>query len=317
MYAGVLFALLAGLMWGLIFVAPALLPDYPAALMSVGRYLALGVISLPLAWYSRRALRELTRADWIEAFKLSAIGNLIYYFCLSGAIQRAGAPVSTMIIATLPVVIAIAANLLYSRQDGKLSWWRLAPSLLLIAAGLTLVNLAEMSAGMAADSLPDYLAGIGLAVLALLCWTWYPLRNARWMRRNPTKKGTTWATAQGLVTLPLSLIGLLLLSGQMALSNDPLPLPFGPRPQVFIPLMIAIALFCSWLGALCWNEASQRLPTVLLGPLTVFETLAGLAYIFILRQTWPPLLTLAGVACLMAGVIYAMRSKPKPVVVKI
>lgn len=36
--------------------------------------------------------------------------------------------------------------------------------------------------------------------------------------------------------------------------------------------MLAIAVLCSWVGALCWNIASQRLPTVILGPLIVFET---------------------------------------------
>ena len=34
MLTGALFALAAGLMWGLVFVAPLLLPDYPAALLS-------------------------------------------------------------------------------------------------------------------------------------------------------------------------------------------------------------------------------------------------------------------------------------------
>ncbi len=54
----------------------------------------------------------------------------------------------------------------------------------------------------------------------------------------------------------------------------------APRPLVFISLMVAIAVLCSWVGALCWNVASQRLPTVILGPLIVFETLAGLLYTF-------------------------------------
>jgi len=45
MTAGVLFALTAGLMWGLVFVVPLLLPDYPAMLLSVGRYLAFGLIA--------------------------------------------------------------------------------------------------------------------------------------------------------------------------------------------------------------------------------------------------------------------------------
>ena len=115
--------------------------------------------------------------------------------------------------------------------------------------------------------------------------------------------------------LPLALLGYLAVCGQLALSEPAFALPFGPRPEVFIPLMLVIGVFCSWLGALCWNEASQRLPTVLVGPLIVFEILAGLAYTFLLRQAWPPLLTLAGIVCLIAGVVYAMRIKPQPVVV--
>ena len=50
MISGVLYALLAGLMWGLIFVGPLIVPEYPAMLQSMGRYLALGVIALPIAW---------------------------------------------------------------------------------------------------------------------------------------------------------------------------------------------------------------------------------------------------------------------------
>ena len=48
-------------------------------------------------------------ADWIEALKLAAIGNIVYYLFLASAIQRAGGPLPTMIIGTLPVVIAGAA----------------------------------------------------------------------------------------------------------------------------------------------------------------------------------------------------------------
>ena len=78
MLTGTLFALAAGLMWGLVFVVPVLLPEYPAALLACGRYLAFGLIALPLAWLGRAGLRELTRADWAEALRLSLVGNLLY-----------------------------------------------------------------------------------------------------------------------------------------------------------------------------------------------------------------------------------------------
>ena len=146
MWAGTLYALAAGLMWGLVFVGPLLLPEYPAALQSVGRYLAFGLIAIPMAWLDRKALRQLSRADWIEALKLAAIGNLLYYLCLASAIQRAGGPVPTMIIGTLPVVIAVSANLRNARRDGRLPWKRLAPSLALIALGIACVNQVELQA---------------------------------------------------------------------------------------------------------------------------------------------------------------------------
>ena len=314
MISGVLYALLAGLMWGLIFVGPLLVPEYPAVLQSMGRYLALGLIALPLAWLGRARLRQLGRQDWLTALALTMMGNLIYYFCLASAIQRTGAPVSTMIIGTLPVVLPVCANLLYSKRDGKLPWRRLFPALICIALGLVCVNVAELQHGLPDFSPWRYGSGIVLALIAVVCWAWYALRNARWLRENPDKPPMMWATAQALVTLPLSLVGYIAACWWLQGQHLNFPLPFGPRPAVFIALMLAIAVLCSWVGALCWNVASQRLPTVILGPLIVFETLAGLLYTFLLRQSLPPLLTLSGILLLVLGVVSAVRARPeKPV----
>ena len=314
MISGVLYALLAGLMWGLIFVGPLLVPEYPAVLQSMGRYLALGLIALPLAWLGRARLRQLNGKDWWTALALTMMGNLIYYFCLASATQRTGAPVSTMIIGTLPVVLPVCANLLYSQRDGKLPWRRLFPALICIALGLVCVNVAELQHGLPDFSPWRYGSGIVLALIAVVCWAWYALRNARWLRENPDKPPMMWATAQALVTLPLSLVGYIAACWWLQGQHLNFPLPFGPRPAVFIALMLAIAVLCSWVGALCWNVASQRLPTVILGPLIVFETLAGLLYTFLLRQSLPPLLTLSGILLLVLGVVSAVRARPeKPV----
>ncbi|VDZ85111.1 DMT family transporter [Kluyvera intermedia] len=318
MISGVLYALLAGLMWGLIFVGPLIVPEYPAVLQSMGRYLALGLIALPLAWLGRQRLRQLSRQDWWTALALTMVGNVIYYFFLASAIQRTGAPVSTMIIATLPVVIPIFANLLYSQRDGKLSWLRLMPALVLIGIGLMCVNVAELRQGLPDFSGWRYGSGIALASVSVVCWAWYALRNARWLRENPDKPPLMWATAQALVTLPVSVLGYGSACLWLHVRTPDFALPFGPRPAMFIGLMVAIAVLCSWVGALCWNVASQRLPTVILGPLIVFETLAGLLYTFLLRQQMPPMLTLSGIALLVVGVVIAVRSKPqKPAVVPV
>ncbi len=314
MLTGTLFALAAGGLWGLVFIVPLLLPEYPPALLSSGRYVAFGLIALPLAWLDRDRLRQLSRTDWIEALKLAAIGNLLYYLFLAAAIQRAGAPLPTMIIGALPVVIAIVANRRDARRDGRLAWRRLLPSLALIALGIGLVNhieLAQLPAPAGGDA-ARYLVGALLAIGAVACWTWYPIRNADWLRAHADRSPRTWATAQGVATLPLALLAYLAFAGISALAGSDVPLPLGPQPLRFALLMLAVGLLASWLGTLFWNEASQRLPTRLAGQLIVFETLAALAYAFLLRGAVPPLATLSGIVLLVAGVLWALRARPLP-----
>jgi drug/metabolite transporter (DMT)-like permease len=314
MWAGTAFALAAGLMWGLVFIAPTLLADYPSALLSSARYLAFGLIALPLAWFDRARLAQFTRGDWVEALKLSLVGNLLYYLFLAAAIQRAGGPLPTMIIGTLPVVIAISSNLRDARRDGRLPWLRLAPSLALIAVGIGCVNQAELSA-LRADPQADlarYATGALLALLAVACWTWYPMRNADWLRHHADRSPRTWATAQGVATLPLSGFSFALFWLWNSATAQPFQMPFGPAPERFVGLMLAVGLFASWLGTMCWNEASQRLPTSLAGQLIVFETLSALAYAYLLRGTWPGAVTLAGIALLIAGVTWALQVRPEP-----
>ncbi|MDF3007792.1 MAG: rane protein, partial [Enterobacter kobei] len=129
-------------------------------------------------------------------------------------------------------------------------------------------------------------SGIALALVSVVCWAWYALRNARWLRENPTRHPMMWATAQGLVTLPVSLVGYIAACLWLQADQPAFALPFGPRPLAFIGLMTAIAIL-----------------------LIVFETLAGLLYTFLLRQSVPPLLTASGIALLVVGVVIAVRVK--------
>ncbi|MBI3522991.1 MAG: DMT family transporter [Betaproteobacteria bacterium] len=303
---GVACALGAGLVWGLVFVAPLMLADYPPAMLSFGRYLAFGIIALPLALRDLHRLRELTRADWSAAFELALTGNIVYYFCLSASIQLADAPLPTMLIGTLPVVIAIASNL----HENTLPWRRLAPSLLVVALGIALVNRNELAHLDARRSVVDYALGVLLGLCAVAAWTWYPMRNSRWMKLRPQLASGAWATAQGLATLPLAAVGMILTGFWYAAPSDRggFDFPLGPRPASFIGLMLVIGLCSSWLGTLLWNRASKLLPTALAGQLIVFETLAALAYAFLWRGAVPGADTLIGIVLLVVGVMLGMRA---------
>lgn len=315
MVVGVLAALGAGALWGLIFIVPLLLGDYPAVVLAFGRYIAFGLLAIGLAWFDRRALARLTRADWIEATWLAVVGNLLYYSTLAAAIQISGAPVPTMIIGTLPVVIAITANLLESRQSDSVDavkWRRLMLPLGIILAGLVTVQFgpAGAVAGIGGEAGWDYLIGLLLACAAVACWTWYPIRNSRWLRARPAGLSRAWATAQGLATLPVALmtaVGFALWQIAFQPGSSGFEWPFGPRPAVFVTLMLVTGLAASWLGTLLWNTASQRLPAALAGQLIVFETLAALLYAFIWYERWPSVHELAGIGLLMIGVVLGVK----------
>jgi drug/metabolite transporter (DMT)-like permease len=316
MIVGVLYALAAGLLWGLVFITPVLLPDYSGFMLSVGRYLAFGLIALLIAWPDRQKLQSLERADWMEAGKLSLVGNLIYYSTLAAAIQLAEPPLPTMIIGALPVVIAICANL----KDASLPWARLALPLGIIALGITCVNheeltLLKQSSGF---NLRKHLGGAALALVALACWTWYPIRNSRWLQFRPKLNSSTWATAQGLTTLPLALVGYAAAIGLSLAKGQALNVQtiFGSTPLQYISLMFVLGFFASWLGTLFWNQASQRLPTSLAGQLIVFETLSALLYAYLWRATSPGWLSLLGMGLLMAGVVLGVRAFNKAEVAK-
>ncbi len=62
---------------------------------------------------------------------------------------------------------------------------------------------------------------------------------------NPDKHPMMWATAQALVTLPVSLIGYAAVCLWLSIQKPLFTLPFGPHPALFIGLMIAIAVLCS------------------------------------------------------------------------
>lgn len=315
---GVGYALIAGLLWGLVFVTPVLLPDYPPAMLAFGRYLAFGVIALPLALRDRAALVQLTASDWRAALALAAVGNIAYYLLLATAIRTAGVPLPTMVIGTLPVVIAVCSNL----GAREIAWRRLAAPLALVGAGVACVNAAELHRSAPGRTAPDLALGMVLAAGALACWTWYPIHNARWLRRMPRISPGAWATAQGLATLPLAAVGMLATLGWLGWIGAPatagvpsapaFALPLGPQPLRFAGLMVALGLLASWLGTLCWNRASQLLPMSLAGQLVVFETLAALLYGFLHRRAWPDALVWIGIGLLLAGVACAARSFGRP-----
>ncbi len=308
---GVLCGLLAGAFWGMVFIAPKLLPAFSPWELAIGRYLAYGIVAcvaaLPLM---RRIARKLTRADCIALLRQAFTGNLLYYVLLAFGVQLAGVGPTSLIIGILPISVTLMGR----RDHGAVPLGRLALPLLVVAAGIACINIDLFAGGDGAQGAvagalarPAWqkLAGVVCAAGALICWTLYAVDNARYLQRNPQFSGNEWSALYGLSTGLVSLI--LAVVGWLAFADHLTAPGSGREWQWFWTVNAAVALGASLIGNNLWNISSRRLPLTLSGQMIVFETLFALAYGFVFDHRWPRPLEIAAIALLMVGVAWSVR----------
>jgi drug/metabolite transporter (DMT)-like permease len=303
MQRGVAYGVLAGAIWGFIFLGPRLLPDFSPVLLSCGRYLMYGLVSLAVAMPSARGLwSRLTRADLIALVKLALVGNLLYYVLIATAVQMVGVGPSSLIVGVLPVTVTLAGRRDHGAIDVKRLFWPLA----LVITGIVCINIDVFrDSGGPSGNVLAKLGGLGCAVAALASWTWYAVTNSRYLQAHSHFNGNEWSVLWGIVTGLLGaivwMVVLLLPAGTVQASVP------AARWQMFWIVCLALATGGSWLGNMLWNAASRRLPITLSGQMIVFETVFALIYGFIFDQRWPRPLEIAAGALLLAGVCWSVR----------
>lgn len=311
MWRGVLCGLLAGAMWGMVFIVPAFLAAFTPLEMACGRYIAYGLIAagllgprlLPL-------LRRLDRSDVTAMVKHALAGNIVYYMLLALGVQLAGVSATSLIIGVLPITVTLMGQ----QDHGAVPLRQLAWPLLLVAAGIACINVdvfshAAAGAGLdAGTTLLRTLAGVACATGALLCWTWYSVDNARYLKRNPHFSSGEWSAlygvSSGLIALAIALLALALFHADVTGAGA---VASGRDWTVFWIVNAVLALGASVIGNHLWNIASRTVPLTLSGQLILFETLFALSYGFIYRQQWPRALEVAAMLLLVAGVMWSVR----------
>ncbi|AQW28682.1 DMT family transporter [Ralstonia syzygii subsp. celebesensis] len=301
---GVLCALLAGAMWGMVFIAPRALPAFSPWELALGRYLAYGAIAaLAASPILPRIARKITRADCLALARQSCSGNLVYYVLLAFGVQLAGVAPASLIIGVLPITVTVLGR----GDHGAVPLSRLAWPLLVVAAGIACINIDLFSHdAVAADARPIWqrLAGIACAAGALCSWTWYAVDNARHLQRNPHFSSNEWSALYGISTGVLSAV----LTVVAVLAAGTGWAHGGGRVwTTFWAVNAAVALGASLIGNNLWNIAARRLPLTLSGQMIVFETLFALAYGFVYDHRWPRPLEMAAIALLIAGVGWSVR----------
>ncbi len=292
----------ASLVWGTAFLVPVLLGGWNPVIVTLGRYLVYGLLSAILLVRGGHDVRRALRAHWRTALAFAIAGNAGYYLLLTIGISAAGGPLTDMVIGAIPVVVAVAGNIL----TPAVRWRRLVLPLGLVIAGLALVSALELSGVHAYLHVPaaEKTAGLAAAVGAVVLWTWYALANARFLDRadagQPPVSPASWSTAVGVATGAVALAGLPVaaVTGQLA---APRGAHAGAAGLIAGVLFLGVAV--SWVGTLLWNVASSRLSTVMAGLLVNLETVTGFGYVYAARRQWPPPGQLAGLVLVMAGVI--------------
>jgi drug/metabolite transporter (DMT)-like permease len=281
----------AGALWGLVFLAPELVRTFGPLELAIGRYLGYGLIAAALLLPRWRTLEPpLNRRDWLALGWLAAAGNTLYYVLLSAAVQKGGIAMTSLVIGFLPVAVTIIG----SRDLGAVPLRRLAPSLLLCAAGALCIGWQALDGGAAPAG--QRLVALLCAIGALVSWTAFAIGNSRCLARLPLVSPQDWNLLTGLVT------------GAQAVALAPLALWLGlfrHEAGAWIPfatVSVAVALLASIAGNALWNRMSRLLPLTLSGQMILFETLFALLYGFAWEARLPTLPELAAFLLLIAGV---------------
>jgi drug/metabolite transporter (DMT)-like permease len=291
---GILAGLAAGALWGLVFVAPRMVPAFSSVDFTAGRYAVYGVVAALVMLAGLRTRRLPTWRQAGAAFAMSLLGFSGYYLLLVLAIRDAGTEVPTLIIGTIPIWVMLLG------KPHHLKWGALLPGLGLTLAGLLL--MMEAPPAGAAGNAAHYWRGIALAAAAMACWTIFAIWNSAWLKRHPEVNATDWANWLGVAT------GLGAIVLWLAAGSEVNVLAAREGRALFAILCIATGFGSAWLATILWNIASQRLSASLCGQLIVSETLFALLYSFAWDGLWPSPAQWAACVLFTLGILASIKA---------
>ncbi len=308
MLLGIIAGLTTCALWGLTFVAPRAVAPFTAWDLTIARCGIFGLACLLLMADRRFRPAGIASSRLLIGLILGGAGYVGYFVSAAFAVQFAGAAVPPVIIGTMPVFLAIIANM----RDHSAPWRTFALPLVLIAIGVGIVNVAAIGAAEVTD-MPSILLGVLASSTALAFWIAYGLANAAVMRSANAPDGLQWTGVQGVGAAIGSLLLLPLASFDLAGTTS------ASETLRFVAWALVMGLVGSWFATWCWVVASRRLPLALCAQLIVAETVFGLAYGFIFEGRFPSPTEAIGATLQFAGVCSAIAvfSKPQSIVTQI
>jgi drug/metabolite transporter (DMT)-like permease len=289
---GILAGIATGMLWGIVFVVPQMLPDFTPLELSLGRYFFFGIASSFTLKRTLKDFKSFAPRDKWQVFWLSATGFWLYTILLFWAVNEAGGVLSTLIIGLLPMTIPLAA-----KRTLRLDKF-FALGLSLIFSGLLVLQVAPLLAH-AGPALS--LKGLVPLLSCLAMWTWFGIKNTEFVRKYPKAK-VSLTNLMGLSSFViLAVIG--------AFLADIPGLFHHPHFNAFLMWSAVIGFGSSWAANVLWNICSKNCPPTISGPLVVAETTFGLAYTFVFQGRLPTGPEATALALFGLGVFMAIRAE--------
>jgi len=196
-----LLLLLMAAMWGTNFsIIKVALTDLAPLPFASLRFVLIVPVMAGLAWLTGHSLR-VERRYWLQIAGLGLLGNTVYQLLFIFGADRTSADNAALILATVPVFVAVMGYLAGFEQIGRGGW---------IGVGLSLVGILCIVTGNASGASLEFggasLFGDLLVFLATLAWSAYTVWMRPVVQRCSPIAVTVLSTAVG--SLPLLLMTL-------------------------------------------------------------------------------------------------------------
>lgn len=304
MIKGCLFALAACFVWGLIFIIPQLIEGFDALEVTLGRYLFYGLWSTLLFLKSKHlTFAAYSKPVWGKTLLFALVPNFLYYAGIVFAVHNSCPAVCALIIGISPITIAFYGNWIEKECDSK----SLILPASLILTGLLVINWPNLQK-CEDEAIFNYILGLASATFSLASWSWFVVANARFLKRHPEIQLGEWTTMIGMGTGVCSLvIGGTLAAAFATPEKIAHFMTWSTSLQSFLIGCAILGIVCGWIGSYFWNRASLSLPTSLAGQLTIFETIFGLMFVYLIEQRMPSLTELIGVSLILLAVWHGLQ----------
>jgi len=182
--------------WGINFsVVKSALTDLAPLSFNSLRFGLASLFLIAFLWIRERNL-SVRKEDIGRLILLGVIGNTVYQFLFINGISRTTAGNSSLILATMPIFVAVLSWILRVEKVQRRVWY----GVLLSFIGIVLISLG---AGKPLSMSSQSLIGDFLVLIGTICWSTYTVLSKPLLQRYSPLKLTTLTVAIGTSLLVL------------------------------------------------------------------------------------------------------------------